>query len=501
MTNEEREEGLQIAAEKSKKSLVDFRSFCLSQDGDLESAAFHYQWSKMLLEDSDNFAIEAFRESGKSQYVLRSFPLYCLMFPSVKRDYIVIIKKNATLANSKLKEITREFMSSPLMSQRRVKVYDESGEVFNVDVKNDAGEIVNVRIEAYGKGGSIRGLSYKDRRPKIVIIDDPQDVEDAESEAINETDWNWFVSDVMFLGQNARVFLIGNNLGEKSIIERVFTQAESLKFKTMRIPAIVDGQSAWPSKYTIESIEAERENFRKLGKIDIWMREKMCEALSDEMRTFHKEDIMHYDPALISELSKKCNIFIAVDLAISEKKSADYTAIPVVGVNSDNQWFILDCVYGRFDPSTTIDHIFNLVRRWHPIIVGIEKVAFQRALIHFVMKEMPIRNTFFCIQQLEAEKQKELRIKALQPRFKAKTVWLPQKASWLDEMETELLRFPKCLHDDLIDALAYIETFSYPMDKAFLRRQEFANTGINLEFANNGNYDLLAIDPKFDPFK
>jgi predicted phage terminase large subunit-like protein len=300
----------------------------------------------------------------------------------------------------------------------------------------------------------------------------------------------------MFLGQKTRIFLIGNNIGERSIIERVFADAESSKFKTMRIPAIIDEKSAWPAKYALEEIDKEKDNFRTLGKLDIWMKEKMCEAISEETRTFHKEDIMHYDPALISDLSKKCNIFIAVDLAISEKQTADFTAIPVVGVNSDNHWFILDCIYGRFDPSTTIDHIFNLVRRWNPIIVGIEKVAFQRALIHFVMKEMPARNTFFCIKELEAEKQKELRIKALQPRFKTKTIWLPQQASWLGEMETELLRFPKGLHDDLIDALAYIETFSYPANKAMLRRQGFAGAGINLEFAISGSTkpeDLLKI--------
>jgi len=491
MTPDELKEGLRMAGEKARKNLVDFRHICLHQDGDVEPAPFHYQWSDMLLENDENFAIEAFRESAKSQYVLRAFPLYCLTFPSVKRDYVVIIKKNATLANNKLKEITREYLANPLISQRLVKIYDESGEVFNVDVKNEDGDIINVRIEAYGKGGSIRGLSHKDRRPKICILDDIQGSEDSDSETIQETDWTWFLSDVMFLGQKTRIFLIGNNLGERSIIERVFADADSLKFKTMRIPCIIDGKPSWSAKYTLEEIETEKDNFRKLGKLNIWLKEKMCEAISDETRTFLKEDFRYYSPSLMPDLIPKCNIFIAVDLAISEKHTADYTAIMVVGINSENHWFIFDCVYGRFDPSQTIDHIFNLVKKWRPMIVGIEKVAFQRALIHFVMKEMPARDCFFAIKELEAEKQKELRIKSLQPRFRAKTMWLPEYASWLTEMESELLRFPKGLHDDLIDALAYIPTFSYPKNKydAFgrsLNKPEFANTGTGLEFANQG---------------
>ena len=50
---------------------------------------------------------------------------------------------------------------------------------------NEDGEC-NVRIEAYGKGASIRGLSNKDRRPKILILDDIQDLEDARSETVTE---------------------------------------------------------------------------------------------------------------------------------------------------------------------------------------------------------------------------------------------------------------------------------------------------------------------------
>lgn len=482
-------------------NLVTFRYLLLSTDPtEVLPPEYHYDWSNSLLNGKRNTAIEGFRESGKTQIVLRSFLLYSLVFPSKDRDYIVLIKNNATLASAKLREIEREYNSSPILSANKIKIHEESGGVFAIEVKDVYGETINVRIEAYGKGASIRGLANIDRRPKVVIIDDPQDIEDAQSETITENDWNWFLSDVMFLGQNTRLFLIGNNLGERSIIERVFANAAELNFDIHKIPIAMNGVSSWPSKYTIESIEKSKEDFRILGKLDIWFREKMCEAISDETRTFKREDFRYYSPGLIPELAKKCNIFIPVDLAISEKHTADYTAIPVVGINSENHWFILDCVYGRFDPSQTIDHIFNLVKKWKPRAVGIEKVAYQRALIHFIAKEMPLRDTFFTIVELEAEKQKELRIKSLQPRFKAKTVWMPEHAQWLMEMESELLMFPKGLHDDLIDALAYAPTFSYPKNPAEIKRMEYANAGIpvgSLEFANAGS----AYNPLKSPYQ
>ena len=56
-----------------------------------------------------------------------------------------------------------------------------------------------------------------------------------------------------------------------------------------------------------------------------------------------------------------------------------------------------------------------------------------------------------------AERRKELRIEMLAPRFMTGTVWFPRGADFLQELEGELLKFPTGIHDDLIDALAYIE--------------------------------------------
>jgi len=419
-------------------------------------AEFHYDWSNLLLNGKQNTAVQGFRESAKTQYILRSYLLYCLTFPSKDRDYIILIKANETLARNKLKEIEKEYLSNQIIKSNLVKVNEESSKTFDVVVTNVFGEEVNVRIEAYGKGSSIRGLANIDRRPRIVVIDDPQDVEDALSETVQESDWNWFLSDVMFLGQYTRIFLIGNNLGEKSIAERIIVNAKELKFDTYKIPIMDNSVSSWPSKFNLKDIEQEKEDYRKLGKLDVWYRERMCESMSDETRTFSREDFLSYNPMEGWVIAQRSNVYIACDLAISEKAKADYTALVVVAVDSKNYWYVLDCVYGHFDPTKTMDYIFNLVSKWKPMKVGIEKVAYQKALIHFIEKEKIARNIMFSTFELEADKQKELRIKTLQPRFRAKQIYFPEYAPFLTELETELLMFPKCLHDDLVDSLAYI---------------------------------------------
>lgn len=55
-----------------------------------------------------------------------------------------------------------------------------------------------------------------------------------------------------------------------------------------------------------------------------------------------------------------------------------------------------------------------------------------------------------------------MRIDALQPRFAVGSVWFRGAAPWLEKLEGELLAYPHGAHDDVIDALAYMEQIALP---------------------------------------
>lgn len=445
----------------AKDDLVAFRQLFLPVDDEVKPPWFHYKWGEILLNGDKHFAIEGFRESAKSSIVLRAFPLHCLVFPNKERQYIALIMANQTLASKKLKEIADEYTSNDLFNLNLVKVEEQSAKAFECVVKDEAGKEISVRFEAYGKGASIRGLNSRDRRPNIILIDDPQDLQDSLSDTIQQNDYDWFLSDVYFLGRKTRIFFIGNNLGEKCLIEQVISNKEALNFETLRIPIMDEnGQSNWEEKYPVDKILKEKESWRAIGKLDIWEREKMCIAISPENQMFKKEYFRYYSP---NELRlEECSVYVAVDLAISEKETADFTSVCTVAINPENNWFILEIDYGRYDPSQTIDAIFRQVQKYRPILVGVEKVAYQASVKHYLEKEMPKRNIWFTVKDLEAQQKKELRISVLQPRFKTGSVWFPMGASFLSELESELMSFPKGLHDDLIDSLAYISQIGVP---------------------------------------
>ena len=82
----------QLDAEKrAMRSLVGFREYFMPAKDDVKPAVFHEEWSKILLGGRGNFAVEAFRESAKTQIVIRANLLHALTYPRVNRSYLVVI--------------------------------------------------------------------------------------------------------------------------------------------------------------------------------------------------------------------------------------------------------------------------------------------------------------------------------------------------------------------------------------------------------------------------
>ena len=443
---------------RGKKSLVDFKKEFFPARDDVEAAPFHYKWSDALLHGKTHVAFEAFRESAKTTYVMRTFPLYCLVYPSYELDFIALICGDEDTARDKLSSIKADYKTRQHLAVNLVEIIEDNEDAFEVLVKPyGKGEPIPVRIAVFGKGSQIRGLESRGRRPKLVILDDVQDKKAIESDLILGKDLKWFLGDVLFLGESCRVMMIGNNLGEKCLIEYVFANAEDCRFECHRVPALdeeTESISAWPAKLPAESLIKERVRYQNLGQLDVWYRERMCKATSPDDQRFKREMFRYYDPR---KLPKIMNIYTTVDLAISQNKRSDYSAVCTVGVTPENHWFVLDIDYGRWKPDEIIDAIFRAASKWKPLDVGWEKVAFQAVIGHLIEKEMPERGIFFRSKGLIAERRKELRIEMLAPRFATGTIWFPLGAGFLTELEGELMKFPTGIHDDLIDALAYVE--------------------------------------------
>ncbi len=182
-----------------------------------------------------------------------------------------------------------------------------------------------------------------------------------------------------------------------------------------------------------------------------------------------KFDFKYYEETDLTGLD--LNKFIAIDPALSDKKSADYSAMVCVGVDKNNTWYILDIWRDKVNPSRLIDQVFYWDEKWKPITIGMETVAFQKILQFSINDEMKKRNRFIPIKELtHHDKSKDERIRGLEPRYETGTVFHNKAIKETMDLEDELRRFPRGKNDDLIDALASILEISYPPRKRMERR-------------------------------
>ena len=158
--------------------------------------------------------------------------------------------------------------------------------------------------------------------------------------------------------------------------------------------------------------------------------------------------------------------YIAVDLAgfeeVNKKRTKntrlDDTAIAIVKVNTDG-WYIDNIIYGRWSLDETAAKIFQAVRDYRPVSLGIEKGIAKQAVMSPLTDLQRRYGTFFRVEELtHGNKKKTDRVMwALQGRFENGFVTL-NKGEWNSRFLDQLFQFPDPLtHDDLVDAVAYID--------------------------------------------
>ena len=158
--------------------------------------------------------------------------------------------------------------------------------------------------------------------------------------------------------------------------------------------------------------------------------------------------------------------YVSIDLAgfeeVNKKRTKnsnlDETAIAIVKVNP-NGWFVENIIHGRWELSETARKIFEVVRDYEPIRVGIEKGIARQAVMSPLTDLMKRNQRFFTVEELtHGNKKKTDRVMwALQGRFENGYITL-NKGEWNSRFLDQLFQFPDPLtHDDLVDALAYTD--------------------------------------------
>ena len=159
---------------------------------------------------------------------------------------------------------------------------------------------------------------------------------------------------------------------------------------------------------------------------------------------------------------------VAIDLAGFEevgknagasKKRLDETAIAVVKLKDNGDWWVAKIQHGRWDIRETAVNILKVIRDYQPTALGIERGALKNAVLPYLNDLMRKSNIYSHIQDLtHGNKKKTDRVVwSLQGRMEHGRVSFNEDEDW-DEFKDQLIMFPTAgVHDDLVDALSYVD--------------------------------------------
>ena len=398
--------------------------------------------------------IVAFRGSAKSTIISLSFAIWSII-GNQKHKFILLISQTQNQARQLLTNIRKEFETNDLL-RKDFGSFEET---------NDEWKSTSLVLPRYGArittvstGESIRGLKHGAHRPAVIICDDIEDLESVKTKEGRDKTYKFLTGEAIPAGTpNTKVIIIGNLLHQDSVIMRFRSAIEEDRMKGIfrayplqnenNVPL---WQSMFPTKESITLLE------KKVGDQKTFAREYLLKIVADDDQIIDYGDIHKYSdlPGFIG--TGFSYTAIGVDLAISEKTSADNTAFVVghIFFNKDNlKLYLLPAPTNkRMDFNTSQQEMEGLVHSLGEkteIQLFIEDVGYQKAFI----QELDRKG--YTVEGVSPKStSKRERLEYVSRYIKMGHVLFPRFGA--EHLIQQLVGFGIEKHDDLVDALCIL---------------------------------------------
>jgi predicted phage terminase large subunit-like protein len=437
---------------------------------------------------------------GKSELASRMFPAWHL---GRQPDHeIIACSYNVSLAMAFSRKV-KETIADPAYESvfaTRLNPNNQSAEEWGLAGGSRGGYV------AAGVGGGITG-----KGAHVLLIDDPiKNAEEADSPDVREKLMDWYGSTAYTrLAPGGGVLVIQTWWHDDDLAGRLqmamAADPEADQFEVVKYPAIAE-HDEWIDTITDEivridvpmhepyyedpleasvhalsraaglgydmskmqflrakgqALHPERYDRKKLLRIKKTIPNRFWSALyqqnpvPDDGAYFLKE---HFRRGQIPPI-KRAHVYIAFDFAITEKKQNDYT-VGAVGLQDDDDTLHVAEVL-RFksgDALYIVDAILSLCRRWYSsnLVLGFEDGQIYKTMAVLLKKRMQEERFYPSITVLTPVTDKLARARPLQGRMQQGKVSFNEQGDWYDVVRQELLRFPAGVHDDCVDALAWM---------------------------------------------
>ena len=438
--------------EVTKKSHLWFFHTYLSGHVEYPIADFHKEIFEITENDQMKLAaICSFRESGKSTLISLSFPIWAIL-GRLEKKFVVIISQTAEQAKTHFRNLKIELETNELL-KRDLGPFQELRDEWN------ACSLVipryGAKIVALSKEQSFRGIKYGSHRPDLIIADDVENSDSVKTQESRDNTYNWFTSEVLPLGsRNTKIVIVGNLLHQDSLLKRLENgMKEGTRSGIFRRYPLLDENDKinWPGKFPdAKSIEEER---LKIGNIFAWYREYLLRIIDEREPVIDKRWIQYYDELPLILRNQGYSFATGVDLAISERDTADFTSLvtaKVIGYGKNQKIFILpNPVNEKLKFSQIIEKAENICKMHEGKSANkfyIEEVMLQGFMTQ-QLREKSIEAVGVPIRGKDKRTRLEL---SANPVFEGKVLFPRHGCEGLID---QALNFGVAKNDDLVDAL------------------------------------------------
>lgn len=299
---------------------------------------------------------------------------------------------------------------------------------------------------AVGVGGAVIG-----RGADIFLIDDPYStMADAQSETTRKNVWEWYTGTVYNrLQPGGAIVLINHRMHEDDLTGALLAQqaAGGDEWEVVEMPAISpEGEALWPDAYPLPALE----QIRRTTIPRFWSALYQQQPAPEEGEYFKREWFRWY-----TEAPKHLRKYGASDYAVTAD-GGDYTVHVVVGIDPEDNLYVLDMWRARAQSHIWVEEFLNLIDRHKTLNWAEEQGQIIKSLGPFIDKRMRERKVYARREQMTSVADKATRCRSFQGRAAMGKVYLPQSAPWVADMLAELTSFPAGKHDDQVDALGLI---------------------------------------------
>lgn len=321
--------------------------------------------------------------------VMKLLILYTILYTNKK--FVLFFCENQRKANNILEDI------ESILNQPNIKKifgdWNLGLETDRQDLKKFGFRGRTVILYPMGADGGARGITLDNVRPDIILFDDIQSRECADSEVQSTSLERWMIGTAMKTKSphGCLYIFVGNMYPTKySILKKLKKNPEWVKFIVGGI--LADGTSLWEELQPLEQLLAEFRSDLAMGHPEIFY----AEVLNDENAALNNlVDFALLPPLPYSQVEGTRDIhsgnFIIIDPS-GNKSTSDNVAVGYFEIYETTP-VLMKVVNKRMSPGDTIREALRLCFTHNCRLVAIESVAYQATLgywFNFICAQMQI---------------------------------------------------------------------------------------------------------------